>query len=84
MTNYKVVSIATNKNEYFQWCFFTERVSPKVSGDTKSISFDCFVEAVQTKISKQINKIYENICKAVTIATGNWQKPDVTAKVWRG
>jgi hypothetical protein len=52
-----------------------------VSGDTKSISFDCFVEAVQTKISKQINKIYENICKAVTIATGNWQKPDVTAKV---
>ena len=43
---------------------------PKVSWDTKSILFYWVIEAWQTKISKQINKIYENICKTVTLATG--------------
>ena len=70
----------TQKWRNFQWCFFSERVSPKVSWDTKSILFYCVIKAWQSKISKQINKIYENICKTATIATGMGRKTSVYCK----
>ena len=82
MTILKRVSIATHKSEgTFSDAFFSERVSPKVSWDTKCILFYCVIKAWQSKISKQINKIYENICKTATIATGNGEKLVFTAKL---